>query len=490
MRFPATILLALALPAAAPRGAEQPPEMSPGARPVEHDPAAFRPDPTYADRPFDPAAQVAIYGGKRRVRTQRPLLEIGRELYAGGPFRRSGTALGDKNPVQHSLLASGDWRTGVARHDDGANQRSVLATRLNLDLDWQVTATERMHAFFRPFDKNGRFSRIERLDTQGEAQEHATLDGNLDSAFFEGELGAIVAGARGKDSRFELPFAVGLMPLLFQNGVWVEDAFSGLAFTIPARNGRWLDISNMDVTFFAGIDAVDTAAVGPAGRAHVYGLTAFVEQTPGYVEVGYGYVDDRGGDGRHSYHNVALAYTRRYGAALSASVRAIGNLGQDPGPGFDETAHGALLLVETSWITSRPYTFVPYLNLFGGFGEPEPLARAPEAGGVLKNTGILFESDGLTGFPTLEASGHNTSGGALGLEWLFGLERQLVVEVAGVAPHGDPAERVAVDDEYGAAVRFQTPLSHAVILRADGMVGRRSGLTDLWGGRVELRFKF
>ena len=38
--------------------------MSPGASPAPYDPSRFGPDPSYADKPYDPKAQEAIYGGK------------------------------------------------------------------------------------------------------------------------------------------------------------------------------------------------------------------------------------------------------------------------------------------------------------------------------------------------------------------------------------------------------------------------------------------
>jgi len=464
--------------------AHEPVGMSPEAHAVPHDAAAFRPDPGYADEAYDAAAQLAIYGGKRRNPTQRPAIEWGRALYAGGPFRRSASALGEKNLASPTLLAYGDVRLGTSRIDGGASPFDAWGARLNLDVDWQLTATERVHAFVGPLDQDGEFVGSANHDPED------ALDGNLDAIFFEGELGAIVSGARGKDSRFDLPFAFGLMPLQLQNGVWLEDAVGGLALTIPARNSRRLDVSNMDVTLFAAFDRVDSAAVSDDGAANVYGVAAFVEAREGYCELGYGYTDDRRGDGAASYHNLAFAFLRRYGAWLSNTVRLVGNFGQDAPPTGPRTADGALLLVESSFITRQPYTVVPYVNLFAGFDQPQSLARDPQAGGILKNTGLAFETDGLTGTPTLDATGHNTWGGAAGLELLFDFTRQLVLEVAGLEAHGPADERTAVGGQAALAFRYQQPLNHAAIVRVDGLYGRRQGEEDIWSGRVELRYKF
>ena len=59
------------------------------------------------------------------------------------------------------------------------------------------------------------------------------------------------------------------------------------------------------------------------------------------------------------------------------------------------------------------------------------------AGGILKNTGILFDTDALTGFPSLDATGIDTMGGALGVEYLFDLDKQIVLEIAGLQVQGD-----------------------------------------------------
>ena len=138
-----------------------PPRMSPEAMPVPFDPGIFSPDPSYEDVPYDAKAQLDIYGAKSAVKTQRPLLELGRELYQSGPFQPMANILGDKNPLAPHLYVYGDWRTAFAYNDNGERETALIATRLNLDVDFGITGTERIHAFFRPFDKNGSFNRVE-----------------------------------------------------------------------------------------------------------------------------------------------------------------------------------------------------------------------------------------------------------------------------------------------------------------------------------------
>jgi hypothetical protein len=491
------IAAALALHAATPQAAEDAkPEMAPEARPVPHEEKAFGPDPSYADKPYDTGEQLRIYGGKSQLPTPRPLLELGRPIYRGGPYDAPGTAFGRKNPTDQAFSIYGDWRTALAYNDEGAVERGILATRLNLDVDWKLTATERLHAFFRPLDHGADFTRCERVSGGSGTSCRGEMDAKAETLFFEGDLGAMAAGWRGRYSRFDLPFALGKIPLLFQNGVWLEDAFTGLAFTIPGRNSRALDIANMDVTFFTGFADVDSggvrdAAARPAnGEADVFGLTSFIEANQGYWELGYAYTDAERELGDQSYHNVAVAFSRRYGGWLSNSVRLIHNFGQQRNPGQRQTADGTLLLIENSLVTRRPLTLVPYLNLFFGNDRPQSVARDPGAGGILKNTGINFETDGLTGFPKLDDTANNTAGGALGLQYLFDLQQQVVVEWATVQTRGDAADRVAPGAQNALGVRYQRNLDKAWLIRADGIVAERKNDKDIGGVRFEVRKKF
>ena len=103
---------------------------------------------------------------------------------------------------------------------------------------------------------------------------------------------------------------------------------------------------------------------------------------------------------------------------------------------------------------------IPYVNLLVGFDDPQSVARAGAAGGVLRNTGILFESDNLTGYPTLDATGNDTYGAAIGIDLLAPeFTHQLILEAAVLQVFGDPALRNAPGDQYGIGIRYQVPIS-------------------------------
>lgn len=498
--LPVACSLLVCLPSASSLAADAPaPESSmEPTKQIPNDPSLFRPDPNYADKAYDPDAQIGIYGDKRAVISTRPMLELGRELYKEGPFSPAPDYLGAKNLIIQRLYAYGDWRNavGVNYNGSGAKTHAIAATRLDLDLDYQFTATERFHAFFRPFESGAGITSVNFLNqtTKG----HAFFDGTPLAGFFEGDAARLLEGFSGKNNNVDLPVAAGLMPMVVQNGVWMQSAFLGGAFTIPARNSSFFKISNMDVTFFAGLDDVNTAAVKNAQggfashNAKLFGVSTFIEANQGYWEADYGYtaVDNhfRGFD----YHNLSLAFTHRYFDRISDSIRAIWNFGQQPLGGKAKTADGLLLLMENSFVTREELTLLPYANFFVGINTPQSLARDGGAGGVLVNTGLNFETDGLTAFPKLDDTGHDTYGGALGIEYLFNLNQQIVLELATVQvlDNAVTAGRTAVGSQYALGARYQIPLSRSWIFRTDGIIADREHTTDIAGIRFELRYKF
>jgi len=486
-------------PAEVPIEKQPPPKMSPQASPTQIEVGSFGPDPNYSDLKYNVADQLAIYGGKHAVIAPRPLLELGPDLYAAGPIGDGINLFGNKDRLFPQFEIFGDWRTAYGYSNNGnKKENSEIATRINLDVDLKLTATERIHAFFQPLQQNGAFTRTE-FGGAGHAQSQFLHNGNVKDLFFEGDIGAITAGITDNYQSFDMPVAAGFVPLLFQNGVWMNDAVIGGAVTVPSRNVKQLDITNMDITFFGAGDKVTTKALvnkdgsfaDDAGR--LFGVASFIETLSGYIEADYGYVQDtRPGPTNFSYNNASLAFTKRYFDTISNSVRVVWNFGQNPGQNAPKTADGAILLLENSLITDNEQLFVPYLNGWIGGSHPQSLARDAAQGGILLNTGINFETDNLVNFPKLDDTGEHTFGGALGVEYLFDLHQQIVFELATVQVIGGPDKvgRPAKGDEYGVGVRYQLPLNDRWILRADAMAAHRDDDDPLLGVRFEIRRKF
>ena len=79
--------------------------------------------------------------------------------------------------------------------------------------------------------------------------------------------------------------------------------------------------------------------------------------------------------------------------------------------------------------------------------------------------------------------------GAIGFEYLFALDQQIVVEAATVIPW-DNEQGPAKDNQYAFSARYQIPITNQVILRADSIYGLLENKDDIFGARFEVRVKF
>jgi hypothetical protein len=447
----------------------------------------FRPDPLY-EKSYEHSEQLDIYGGKFAVDPPRPPIEVGRQQYTSGAYEPSGTLLGEKNPLLPGLAVYGDWRTAAAYNQNNGKDIAQIATRLNLDVDLKITGTERIHAFFTPLTKDNKFTRYEFGGGGADGEASFEFDAEPQTLFFEGDLGAMMTGFTGQESTFDLPFTAGLFPLFLQNGIWANDAILGAAFSLPAKNSAALGLANFDITFFAAFDDVDNPGIlGLNGAnnnlANLYGVTAFIDAFDGYIETGYGLIDGQGAQDGLT-HFFTAAYTRRYYNTVSNSTRVFANVGDDP----DGDSDGVAIISENSLVTGLPSTLLPYANFFAGFGNPLPLVDGFNAG-ILKNIGINFETDALTGYPKLDDTGSNAIGGAIGLQYLFNLDQQIVFELAMVQPLEDDGIG-AKDAQYALGMRYQIPIDHAWLFRADATYQILEGAEDNFGLRTEVRRKF
>jgi hypothetical protein len=457
---------------------------APRRKPVDKE-ELFRPGPQY-DQNYEAQKNIDIYGAKVAVEPPRPPLELGRQQYTSGQYNESSTFFGQLNPLLPGLAVYGDWRTAVAHNKNNGKEIAQIATRLNVDVDFKITGTERIHAFFTPIQKNNKFTRFEFGAADGDGRFNFEFDPNPQTLFFEGDLGSLYSGFSGRDASFDLPFTVGLFPLFLQNGTWANDAILGGAITFPAKNSAKLGLPNYDVTFFAGFDNVDNPGILGADKrnANIYGVTTFIDAFGGYIESGYGLIQGRDERNGLLTHFLTAAYSRRYLNTVSNSTRVFANFGNG------QNDEGFAVISENSLITSLPSTLIPYANFFVGFGNPQPLVDGFNAG-ILKNVGINFETDALTGYPKLNDTGSNAYGGALGLQYLFNLDQQLVFEVATVQPFGDPIAGIgAAKPQYGFGVRYQIALDRAWLFRADATYQIIEGGEDNFGIRAEIRRKF
>ncbi len=435
----------------------------------------FLPGPQY-DKNYDAKGNVDIYGAKTVVDPPRPPIELGRQQYTSGPYEESSTLFGQLNPLLPGLAVYGDWRTAVAYNSNNGKDIAQIATRLNVDVDLKLTGTERIHAFFTPLQKNNKFTRYEFGGGDGDRRFNEEFDLNPQTLFFEGDLGSIYSGFSGTRSQ--------IRPAFHCRSLSAVPAERDLGERRHPRRRR--DPSRAELAQ-AGPSQLRHHLLrrvrqcrqrghprsGQKERANIYGVTTFIDAFGGYIEAGYGLLQGRDELDGLQTHFLTAAYSRRYFNTVSNSTRVFANFGN----GKDDD--GFAIISENSLITSLPSTLIPYANFFVGFGNPQPLVDGFGAG-ILKNVGINFETDALTGYPKLNDTGSDTFGGAIGLTYLFAnLGQQLIFEVAMVQPFGDRSRIVPT------AIRLRRSLSDRA---QPGLAApRRCDLSDPRGRRRQLR---
>ena len=106
---------------------------------------------------------------------------------------------------------------------------------------------------------------------------------------------------------------------------------------------------------------------------NVFGIASFFDANEGYFEAGFGIVEGEDEFADIDYKSITGAFTSRYGAWLSNSIRFVGTFDQDRDNGSQQTADGQIILLENSLITSLPSTLVPYANFWVGLIALNPL---------------------------------------------------------------------------------------------------------------------
>ena len=126
------------------------PGADPAATIAPYSPLDFSPE-SYSYIPGDEENSAdATYRSKHPVGVQRTWVEWGRGFYLPGQYPAGGTLFGSTNLTLPHFLVYGDLRTVLASNQSNDIDTNVWATKLQLETDWKITATERFHALFTP----------------------------------------------------------------------------------------------------------------------------------------------------------------------------------------------------------------------------------------------------------------------------------------------------------------------------------------------------
>ncbi len=410
----------------------------------------------------------------------RPLLELGDPFLATGEIS-SGVELPTGAVWQPSLLVFGNFRTAVQAFNDGDRGSSEWVNRLDLFFNLQLSGTERLLAGFRPLDQDNQFTGyyFEPDDGRQDGWE-GEINGRPTTLFFEGEFGELFPKLDQEDaSSYDIGFSIGRQPLFYQEGILIDDTVDAVGIT--RNNFLPKGMANLQLTVVYGWNDIDRNNNKEGKTNHLFGFfsEADIGETTANVDIIY--VLDQN-DRTDGFFLGASAVQRIRSLNTAFRVLASFPTRQDT----PEVDQGELLFTEISWTPPHSENIL-YFNAYLGIDHFSSAARAPDVGGPLGRTGILFAAVGLGRYPApLGNRPDDSTGASLGYQMFFSETRkQLIIEGGGRA-----MTRGENDGQLALAARYQQALGQHTILRLEGFFRAQRNEGPGYGARTELAFKF
>ena len=407
----------------------------------------------------------------------RPIVELGNRFLGTGTLR-PGFRVPGGAVWQPALLVFGTFRSALQSFDDGTTTFSEWANRLDLFSNLQLSGTERLLFGLRPIDEDGRFSGYNfEGGSTGSVDE---LNAQVASLFFEGDFGELFPNADRDDSgSLDLGFSIGRQPLLYQEGLLINDDIDSVGIT---RN-TLLPHGGTDLQFtvlygWADVHRDDNLE---DDKAQVAGLFVSADYPKSTVNADFVYVFGTAQNTDGAYWG--LSSVRRIGH-VNVAFRVVGSHALDM-----ETAavsDGYLLFSEVSW--TPPWTHdTIYINAFWGVDHFSSAARGPATGGPLGRVGILFAAVGLGRYGAPLGNRADDSAGFAGGYQMFSHDtrRQAIFELG-----GRKRTEGINDGALALGGRFQQAFGKHLILRLDAFGSIHETRDDGWGGRVEMVVQF
>jgi hypothetical protein len=428
-----------------------------------------------------------------------PLIELGDKFFGTGPLQH-GIQLPTGAVWTPDFTVFGTLRAAVQAFHNPANGNtySEWANRLDVFANLQLSGTERLLVGFRPLD-NAVFSTPQQAKYSGYQFSPAGTVGWVDgfkaeptTLFFEGDVGQIFPKLDPMGTApWDVGFSVGRQPLLYQDGLLVDDDLDAVGITrntfLP-RGG-----SNAQIT---GLYAWNQINRGDGVNHHdhlLLGLAINADFRPTTWNLEFFYVDSDSQVPGGVY--AALSATQRIGV-LNTTFRVLGSLalGSEPpasvsqfGNGSEAVGSGVLLFSEMSY--TLPYrTDLVYLDTFWGIDDFTSAARGPDRGGVLGRVGILYAEQPIGRFGSaLSSNPQHALGFALGYQAFLGADRrkQLILEAGGRVGTASPSPT-----QMGIGAQYQQAFGQHIVTELMAFASLTDGQGPGYGARAELRFEF
>ncbi len=374
-------------------------------------------------------------------------------------------------------------RSAVQTFDDGVNDRSSeWVNRLDLFANLQLTGTEKLVFGIRPFDRNrpDRFSGYQ-FEPDNDDGFQEDLNADIRTFFFEGDLGSLFPNLdRHGFTALDYGFSVGRQPLLFQEGILINDTVDALG--LVRNNIRLPGVSNLRVSFVWGWNELGRSDAVLRDTTQMFGLFNSADLNVSTVNLDMAYVRDTNPNGQDSF-NIGLSSTQRIGH-LNTTFRVNSSIAED-GDTL-AAADGTLISAELSW-TPESSDDIVYLNTFYTIENYTQVGREPVVGGPLGTLGILFASPSIGNFlAELNPFANEVAGGALGYQAFWdNHKRNLILEIAG-------RQDTSGDNNSDFAVGFQVQqqIHQRIQLQLDGHYAIQEGRDNGYGGRTEILIQF
>jgi hypothetical protein len=406
------------------------------------------------------------------------LLELGSPFLGRGEIN-PGYTLPTGATWHPSFQVFGNYRQALQSFDDGLEQYAEWAHRLDIFGNLFLTPTERLVIGLRPLDSGTKFSGYN-FTPRHEDGWRNQFNADIETLFFEGDFGELFPKLDPNDSHsLDYGFAVGRQPLLFQDGIMINDTIDAVGVT---RNSLFPPGgSSLRATALYGWDEINRADNREDGSADLFALLTSTDFRETTLDLDLAYVEAERDTGDGFYAGAGLSQRIGY---LNTQLRANHSSALD-----DETSavrDGTLLFAEISFTPFDTHDLL-YLNGFGAIDQYSSAARGPDRGGALGRTGLLFEAVGLGRYGApLGNAPEDAAGGAVGYQHFLPSQRtQIILEAGGVGQ-----TKGTQDGGPGLAGRYQQAFGRRFVLVADAFVIDRKNRDTGFGGRLEFLVKF
>ena len=407
-------------------------------------------------------------------------------IFGANPFLNKGSIFpGFESPTgaiwQPTVVIYGTYRAAAQHFDNGLANSDQIANRLDLFTNIYLTPTERILFSFRPLDINNNFTSYDFGSNSGFKN---NFNGRIRSLYFEGDFGELFPNLDPNDTKsLDYGFAVGRMPLNFQDGIMINDSMD--AFGITRASMFNFGASASRLTALVAWNEINRGNNVEDSGTSLLGLFYAADYEKSTYEVDLAYVNgstSSGGDGLY----FGAGQTRRFGK-INSTLRANFSWALDTETAAIDT--GALLFSQLS--RTMDYNFdIAYVNSFVGIGDYTSAARDPAVGGPIGGVnGLLFGAVGLGNYGSALTNRSNDAVGmAIGYQhFLDGQfsKRQIVADIGG---------RISTDGNSrsggGIGLGYQQALDQHAILRFDSFLASYDDGELGTGVRLEYSYQF